>query len=118
MHAAAQAGNIIEYKSCISMCEAESSGYTVMSPTTNSVSNSTTLEQLSSSNKQQMIEVRRAMYNGNNDESPSGSDSSSSSGSGSDRDSSPVLQDYPEQSRGASGSLQMQGELANCMHAD
>lgn len=94
------------------MCEAEPSDSTVMSPTTNTVSNSTTLEQLSTANKQQqqMIEVRQAMYNGNSD-SPSGSESSSSSsGSGSDRDISPVLQDYPEQSREAARSLQVQGE--------
>ncbi len=78
-----------------------------MSPTMNTVNNSaTTAEQQLSSNS--TSEQSQDMYNGNSD-SPSGSDSSSSSGSGSDRESTPVVQDIIEHTRGAE-SLQMQGE--------
>lgn len=94
---------------CNSKCESGPSSYVhsaVMSPTTNSLNNSTTAEQQLSSNS--TSEQSQDMYNGNSD-SPSGSDSSSSSGSGSDRESTPVVQDCIEQTRGAE-SLQMQGE--------
>ncbi|XP_064393758.1 homeobox protein ceh-17-like [Halichondria panicea] len=97
---------------CNSKCESGPSSYVhsaVMSPTTNSLNNSTTAEQQLSSNS--TSEQSQDMYNGNSD-SPSGSDSSSSSGSGSDRESTPVVQDCIEQTRGAE-SLQMQGHGMN-----
>lgn len=114
-----------------SKCESGPSGYehsAVMSPTTNIVSDATTVDsqaqlkhrlgQVTNSSEQHLLEVGQDMYNGNSD-SPSGSDSSSSSASGSDRESSPVAQDCAEQpashAGGGAGILQMQGER-DCEH--